>query len=222
MSFPKTYYKEYINGSCKRIGQENTGLIKYEFNKQGFRCDIDYKKQEENAICFFGSALTTGVGHQWQDAYPKKSLQDSNLKAYNFAQGCLPVDNNNILEHVEFVKNMENFKPLCYVIQFIGLERVFDKKTLARTVSSDKDKNVKIFVDVFKKLEVLLQNDKWMFFGCDAGNHDIPKEITQHEKCIIWNPRFIDSILMDLPGPKWHHMMSLGVRKKLEKLYQIK
>ena len=222
MAFPTTYYKEYINGSCKRIGQDYTGLIEYKFNEQGFRCDLDYQEQEQNAICFFGSAITTGVGHQWQYAYPKKSLENTNLKAYNFAQGCMGVDNSTILEHVELVKNMENFKPLCYVVQFIGLERVFDKKTLAMKLSSDRDKNMQVFLDVFKKLETLLQNDKWMFFGCDAGNHDVPKEITNHEKCIIWNPRFIDSILMDQPGPKWHYMMSLGVRKKLETLYQIK
>ena len=104
-------------------------IIKYEFNKQGFRCDLDYNEQEHNAICFFGSAITTGVGHQWQDAFPKKSLESTNLKAYNFAQGCLPVDNKNIFEHVKLIKEMNTFKPLCYVIQFIGLERVFYKKT---------------------------------------------------------------------------------------------
>lgn len=224
MSFPKTYYKEYINSGCSRIGQDTTGLIDYKFNAQGFRCDIDYDENEKQAICFFGSALTSGVGHQWQHAFPKKCVQgmSQNIKAYNFSQGCLPVDNKNIVQHVQKVESMNNFKPLVYIVQFIGLNRVYHEKTMIRTDSSDKQKNIDIFMEAFKTLEKTLENKKWLFFGCDEGNHDLPTHVTKHKNCLIWNPKFIDGILMDLPGPKWHHMMALGLRKKLHTLYKIK
>ena len=74
----------------------------------------------------------------------------------------------------------------------------------------------------FEQLQLLLENDKWVFFGCDGADHKLPESITKHKNCLIWNPRFIDNLLRDLPGPKWHKMISLGVKNKITDLYSIK
>jgi hypothetical protein len=132
------------------------------------------------------------------------------------------VDNNEILNTVKQVKKMENFTPFAYVIQFIGLDRIYHPSKEIGTLSIDSKKNIENFESIFEQLQLLLENDKWVFFGCDGADHKLPESITKHKNCLIWNPRFIDNLLRDLPGPKWHKMISLGVKNKITDLYSIK
>ena len=112
MSFPKTYYDEYTSSYCTKIGQDMRGIIKYNFNKQGFINNQDYDINEENAICFFGSAITSSIGLPWEQSFAyqvSKGLASKEFKSYNFSQGCMFVDNKEIINTVESIKNMKQF-----------------------------------------------------------------------------------------------------------------
>tara|TARA_Y100001973_G_scaffold102608_2_gene168022 strand:- start:660 stop:1334 length:675 start_codon:yes stop_codon:yes gene_type:complete len=224
MEFPSSLYTQYAGNYCTKIGQDFRGVVKYNFNKNGFINDIDYDVKESKAICFFGSAITSGIGLPWQQSYSFQTakLFGEDYKSYNFSQGCMFVDNKEILNTVKQVKNMENFKPFAYVIQFIGLDRIYHPSKEIGTLSIDSKKNIETFETLFDELQNLLKNDKWVFLGCDGADHKVSESITKHKNCLIWNPRFIDNLLRDLPGPKWHKMISLGVKNKITDLYSIK
>ncbi len=224
MSFPKTYYDEYTSSYCTKIGQDMRGIIKYNFNKQGFINNQDYDINEENAICFFGSAITSSIGLPWEQSFAyqvSKGLASKEFKSYNFSQGCMFVDNKEIINTVESIKNMKQFRPAVYVVQLIGLDRRFNPQHKAGKYNLDDNENLTAFIDIFKKLENLLKDEKWIFFACDGAGLRVPDDITMHQNCLIWNPPFISTMLRDVPGPKFHNMMSLGIKNKLKELYNI-
>jgi hypothetical protein len=224
MDFPKSYYEEYTSSYCTKIGQDMRGILKYNFNNQGFINNLDYDVNEKDAICFFGSAITSSIGLPWKLSFAHKLSQEltsKKFKAYNFAQGCMFVDNQEIINTIESVKNMGQFKPAVYVVQFIGLDRRFSPQKKAGKLNTDADENVKSFIELFKKLEHMLKDEKWVFFACDEPDHKMPDEIKHHQNCLIWNPPFISTMLRDLPGEKFHKMIGLGLKNKLKKLYNI-
>ena len=200
------------------------GIIKYNFNKQGFINNLEYDVNEKDAICFFGSAITSSIGLPWELSFAYRlgqELTSKKFKAYNFSQGCMFVDNQEIINTVESVKNMERFKPAVYVVQLIGLDRRFSPQKKAGKLNIDADENLTSFIELFKKLEHMLKDEKWVFFACDETDHEIPKDIKNHQNCLIWNPPFISTLLRDVPGQKFHNMISLGIKNKLKKLYNI-
>jgi len=224
MYFPESYYNEYTNSYCEKIGQDTRGIIKYNFNNCGFINNLNYNIEEENAICFFGSAITSCIGLPWESSFAYKlsqQLKSKKYKAYNFSQGCMFVDNAEIVKTVELTKNIKNFKPIAYVIQFIGLDRRFNIKYKNGTLNINQEDNLKLFLELFKKLEKILKNDQWIFFGCDGSESDIPVDIKEHKNCLIWNPPLIDKLLRDVPGPKFHEMISFGLKNKFKTLYNI-
>ena len=224
MAFPKSYYDEYTSSYCTKIGQDMRGIIKYNFNKQGFINNLEYEVNEKDAICFFGSAITSSIGLPWELSFAYQlgqELTSKKFKAYNFSQGCMFVDNQEIINTVESVKNMEQFKPAVYVVQFIGLDRRFSPQKKAGKLNIDADENLTSFIELFKKLEHILKDEKWVFFACDGADHEIPEDIKNHQNCLIWNPPLISTLLRDAPGQKFHNMISLGIKNKLKKLYNI-
>ena len=200
------------------------GVLKYNFNNHGFINNLDYDVNENNALCFFGSAITSSIGLPWEMSFAhqlSQQLTSEKFKAYNFAQGCMFVDNYEIINTVEAVKNIEEFKPVAYIIQFIGLDRRFYPAKKAGKLNHDADENLKNFLDIFKKLEHTLKDEKWIFFACDGADTEMPDYIKDHQNCLIWNPPFISTLLRDLPGQKFHNMISLGLKNKLKELYNI-
>lgn len=224
MSFPKSYYNEHISSYCKKIGQDMRGIIKYNFNNYGFINNLDYDISEKNAICFFGSAITSSIGLPWELSFAyqlSQQLTSKKFKAYNFSQGCMFVDNLEIINTVEFIKNMENFKPAAYIIQFINIERRWHPEKKTGILNLNNKENLIFFIQLFKKLENILKNEKWIFFACDESSMEIPIDIKNHKNCLIWNPPMIDTLLRDVPGHKFHKMISLGLQNKLKELYNI-
>ena len=224
MSFPKSYYNEYTSSYCTKIGQDMRGIIKYNFNNQGFINNQDYDVNEENAICFFGSAITSAIGLPWEQSFAhqlSQELTSKEFKSYNFSQGCIFVDNKEIINTVESVKNMEQFKPAVYVVQLIGLDRRFSPQNKAGKYNLDDNENLTSFQNLFKKLEHMLKDEKWIFFACDGADLKVPNDITNHQNCLIWNPPFINTMLRDVPGRKFHNMISLGIKNRLKQLYSI-
>ena len=223
MPFPKSYYEEFTNSYCTKIGQDGRGIIQYNFNNFGFINNIDYTIDEKKSICFFGSAITSAIGVPWEKSFcfQTTELLQGDYKSYNFSQGCIGVDNNEIAQTVKKIKEMDNFSPHIYVIQFINLDRRFNPVLGAGKLSIDQKCNIEYFESIFEKIEILLKDEKWIFFGCDAEDHNVPDYITNHKNCLIWNPFFIDRLLVGMPGEKWHRMMALGIKKKLCQLYSI-
>lgn len=59
-----------------KFGRDQTGIIKYKFNAQGFRSDRDY--DFEPTVAFFGCSLVFGIGVQYQDIFSSKFGQSHN------------------------------------------------------------------------------------------------------------------------------------------------
>jgi hypothetical protein len=191
------------------------GILKYNFNKQGFINNLDYNVSEKNAVAFFGSAITSAIGIPWDRSFAYMSCENK-YKAYNFGQGCIFVDNTEIYNTIKRVKEIKDFKPFAYVVQFTDLGRVFNPKRQAGSLEYDETINLSKFLDIFKRTEELLKDDNWVFFGADYVNYKLPKYIVKHEKCLIWNPLRIDTVLLDMQGEKWHKMLSMGINKRLK------
>ncbi len=216
MTFPESYNKRLANSTTHKIGQDMRGILDYNWNNCGFRSDVDYDPNETKAGCFFGNAFTSAIGIEWKNAYASITADRLKLKCYNFSQGCVPVDNTDIMNTAIHISKMKDFKPKFYFLQFTDLTRVFSPKNQKLTLESDVDKNVKVFVENFKRLEDALQDTKWLFIGCDGTTlHPLPDSITEHKNCVIWNPAFFDKILYGMPGEKWHYTISYGIIKKL-------
>ena len=217
--FPKSYNAHNTSKTVKKIGQDMRGIVSYKFNNCGFRADADYSETETNAGCYFGHAFTSAVGIEWHNSYVSKSAKQLGVEAYNFSQGCVPLDNNEIIRTAIEVSELETFTPKFFILQFCDLIRRFDNKNGKLTFESDIEKNVSEFIESFKNLETKL-NDKgiiWRFFGCDFQEyHPLPDYITKHKNCMMWNPAFFDKILYGMPGEKWHHIMTYGVVNTLK------
>ena len=224
MPFPESYYKQYVNGYCTKIGQDSRGVLRYNFNNYGFINNLDYSIEEKNAICFFGSAITSAIGLPWEKSFGFQLAQmlGNKFVGYNFSQGCIFVDNQEIIETIKKIKTINNFQPYAYIVQFIDLDREFNSKKETGKLRTNAEENKKKFSMLFKELETLLQNERWIFFGCDSRDYKIPDTIKNHKNCLIWNPPFIDRMLRDVPGEKWHRMMALGLNKKFQDLYSVK
>ena len=215
--FPKSLNEHNTNKTTHKIGQDMRGIVPYNFNNCGFRADTDYIETEQNAGCFFGHAFTSAVGLEWHSSYASLTCKELSAKCYNFSQGCVGVDNFEIIRTAIDIANMETFKPKFYVIQFCDLIRRFNPKNKRLSFESDIDKNVDEFVNAFKKLEDALKNETWLFLGHDfVAPHPLPDYITKHKNCLIWNPNFFDKILYGMPGEKWHNIISYGLVKRFK------
>ena len=216
-SFPVSYNSHCESSTVKRIGQDMRGIVDYNFNRQGFRADLDYDHNEDNSVAYFGNLYASAVGIRWQDGYAMKTCAKLQMKCYNFSQGCAGVDNNEIMRTVKHIKEMQDFKPRYYVIQFCELERRFSVKTQGLRLHTDQQDNIDNFVQVFSDLEKILEGEKWCFFGIDhAMTHSIPKHILDHKNCFCWNPVIIDKILQGIAGEKWHAMIAYGLNMRIK------
>ena len=217
--FPKSLNEHNTSKTVHRIGQDMRGIVPYKFNNCGFRADVDYDENEKNAGCYFGNAFTSAVGIEWQDSYASKASHKLGAKAYNFSQGCVGVDNKEIIRTAIEVANNKTFIPKFFIIQFTDLIKRYNTKNGAVTFESDTVKNVEEFTKNFDLLEKTLDeaNIKWFFFGCDFEiYHPVPDRIIKHKNCLIWNPAFFDKILYGMPGERWHHLISYGIFNKFE------
>jgi len=218
LKFPKSYNEHLTNKTTHKIGQDMRGIVPYNFNNCGFRTDIDYNETDTNAGCFFGNAFTSAVGIEWHNSYASLTSKKLSVNCYNFSQGCVAVDNNDIINTAIQVSKIKKFKPKFYFIQFTDLIRRFNSKNKKSTLESNIDLNIKNFVENFKRLEDTLQNVKWFFMGCDFVQfHNVPTYITEHKNCLIWNPAFFDKILYGMPGEKWHYTIAYGIVNKFKK-----
>ena len=218
--FPKSLNVHNTSKTVYKIGQDMRGIVPYKFNNCGFRADVDYSETENNAGCYFGHAFTSAVGIEWHNSYAAKSSNKLGVKAYNFSQGCVGVDNKEIIRTAIEVADNKTFKPKFFIIQFCDLPRRYNPKNGALTFESNIEKNVHEFTKDFNHLEKTLNeaNIRWLFFGCDFGLfHPVSENIIKHKNCLIWNPAYFDKILYGMPGEKWHHVMSYGIINKLQK-----
>jgi len=216
-NFPKSYNTHAKNLVITKIGQDMRGIVKYCFNKQGFRSDIDFDQEEKKSVAFFGNLYTSAIGIEWRDGFAQKTCDLLGLKCYNFSQGCAALDNKEIVETVKYVLGMKTYKPLLYVVQFCQLERRFNTKNQNLTLEIDKEKNIHEFIELFDTLEQYMTGERWLFFGIDDTlRHNLPDRIVNHERCLCWNPVIIDKILQGIAGEKWHKMMAYGFTKKIQ------
>lgn len=219
MSLPLPFRDQYeCRGETLEVyASDRRGTVEYKFNNLGYRGDIDYDSNEKNAGVFLGSSITSGIGVNWNKSFVKLVSNAFGVEPYHFSQGCTKVGNNEVLQQIRALKS-NNFFPKFWVIQFIDLDRRFDSTSGNTVHCTDLEANVREFVDIFLQIESELADQNWCFFGCDSMSHAIPENITTRKNCVAWNPRFIDLAgVGNHPGPKWHQMISLGVRKKLTK-----
>ena len=219
MSIPLPYVDQYEcrNETLEVYGADRRGMINYQFNNYGYRNDIDYDPSASNVGVYIGSSLTAGIGVDWNESFAKASSIKLNSLCYQFSQGCVQLDNQEMLKILKLILTSD-IKPRYYVLQFIGLDRRYNPTDASCLSSNNCKENSEIFIKTFKECEQLLIGKAWCFFASDGSNSLIPDDIINHEKCAVWNPRFIDSTgVGSHPGVKWHQGMALLVAKKLQK-----
>lgn len=219
MSIPLPYVDQYEcrNETVEVYASDRRGTVEYQFNNYGYRNNTDYIDNQSGVGVYIGSSITSGVGVNWPDCFAPLSAAELNVPCYHFSQGCVPIDNQEMLKTLQHLKQSD-LKPKYYVIQFIDLHRRYIPKIGRFEPETDKSKNIKLFEDTFNAVDQLLRDDIWVFLGCDSAQHDIPEYILGHQALLAWNPRFLDLAgVGNHPGPKWHKMIGLGLVKKISK-----
>lgn len=216
MSIPLPFITQYEcrNETLEVYASDRRGLVDYSFNNYGYRNNIDYKDHAVDVGVYIGSSITSGIGVVWPETFVAMSSQALCVQGYHFSQGCVPVDNQEILSMLVKIK-ATNIQPRYWVVQFIDLNRRYQNGRLDKLVD-DQQENVDLFCQTFRAVQTILQNDIWVFTGSDASRCAIPEEILNHPRCMGWNIPFVDQAgVGSHPGPKWHRMISAGIVKKL-------
>jgi hypothetical protein len=206
---------ECRNETLEVYGSDRRGKVNYQFNNLGYRNDIDYADSESDVGVYIGSSITAAIGLDWVQSYSKISSENLSARCYHFAQGCVAVDNAEILTMLKSVK-FSKLKAKFYVIQFIGLDRRYDRNSGSTTYESDHSINAFKFIEIFQKIKDLLRNDCWCFFGCDESDNIIGSKIRTDPRCVAWNFPYVDfSGVGQHPGQRWHQIIARGVEKKI-------
>jgi hypothetical protein len=219
MSIPLPYTDQYEcrSETLEVYASDRRGQVLYQFNNYGYRNNIDYFHDEKNVGAYIGSSITAGIGVAWDKSFASLSSLTLGTNCYHFAQGCTPVDNQEILRMSKLVKQT-NIDIKYYVIQFIQLGREYDVATGKTILNDNVDQNIVKFQQVFEQVQELFKNDNWCFFGCDQEQHPLPESITKHPFCLTWNPQFIDFAGVGRhPGVQWHKMINQSIIKFLKK-----
>lgn len=219
MTIPLPFFTQYEcrNETLEVYAQDRRGIVNYQFNNLGYRNCIDYDETDSDVAVYLGSSITAGIGLDWSQSFAQLSSQALEVKCYQLAQGCMEVDNEEILRMLIAIKK-SNLGIKHYILQFISLERQYDYNTGVCLRLFDHDHNVARFVKVFDQVQALLNQDSWCFIGCDELQHHLPDCIIKHDNCVAWNPVFIDlNGYNNHPGRQWHKMMALAIVKKLRK-----
>jgi hypothetical protein len=219
MSIPLPYVDQYEcrNESLEVYGSDRRGIVNYQFNNYGYRNDIDYESNACNVGVYIGSSLTAGIGVDWSKSFAKISSIELNSQCYQFSQGCVRLDNQEMLNILKLTL-ASDIQAKYYVLQFIGLDRRYNSVNASCINSDNRKEDVEMFIKTFKECEQLLTGKIWCFFASDGSNSPIPDNIINHEKCVVWNPYFVDSTgVGSHPGVKWHQAMGLLIAKNLQK-----
>lgn len=220
MSIPLPFLTQYEcrNETLEVYASDRRGEISYSFNNYGYRNNIDYNETETNAGIYVGSSITSGIGIDWTSSFAWLSSEQLGVKCYHFSQGCMPVDNQEILRVLSTIKKHSSLTPNYFVIQFIGLDRRYNIDTGFVGYEQDATKNIALFQQIFVEIEDLLKNDTWCFIGSDGSNTVLPDSIKKHSKCAGWNYPMVDYAgVTNHPGKKWHLVMSKSIVNKLKK-----
>lgn len=215
LPFPSQY--ECRDETLEVYASDRRGLVDYSFNNLGYRNNIDYNESDPNVGVYLGSSITAGIGIRFEDSFAALSSKELQVNCYHFGQGCMPVDNQELLRMLELVK-ASDLRPKYYVIQFIDLDRRYDFNTGLVNRVSTVDQNTDLFCQTFHKIETLLANDVWCFTGSDGSDCAIPDSIRRHPKCIGWNVPMVDLAgVNNHPGTKWHKIISAGIVRSIRK-----
>lgn len=216
MSVPLPFVTQYEcrNETLEVYASDRRGVVNYSFNNYGYRNNIDYESDAVDVGIYIGSSITSGIGVNWSDSFVVTSAQAMGVPAYHFSQGCMAVDNQEILSMLTRLKQTK-IQPKYWVIQFIDLNRRYQDGRLIDLVN-DPQQNLNLFLQTFDTVQTVLQKDIWVFTGSDSSKCAIPEQILNHPKCVGWNIPFVDLAgVGSHPGAKWHRMISAGIVKKL-------
>lgn len=216
MSIPLPFITQYEcrNETLEVYASDRRGLVNYRFNNYGYRNDIDYETDATDVGVYIGSSITSGIGIDWSDSFVATSARSLGVPAYHFSQGCMAVDNQEILSMLTRLKQTA-IRPRYWVIQFIDLNRRYSDGKLNQLVENQQE-NLDLFLHTFHDVQTVLENDVWVFTGSDSTACAIPEQISKHPRCLGWNIPFVDlSGVGSHPGVRWHKMISAGIVKKL-------
>lgn len=219
MSIPLPFLSQYeCRGETLEVyASDRRGLVDYSFNNLGYRNDIDYVESDPNVGVYVGSSITAGIGIKFEDSFAALSSKELLVNCYHFGQGCMPVDNQELLRMLKLVK-ASGLQPKYYVIQFIDLDRRYDWNTGSFFRVNDVDQNFSLFQKTFNEIEQLLVNDVWCFTGSDGSDCALPESIKKHVKCVGWNFPMVDLAGVNThPGIKWHKIISAGIVRSIRK-----
>jgi hypothetical protein len=217
MSIPVPFYSQYEcrNETLEVYASDRRGEVDYRFNNYGYRNTIDYEENATDIGVYVGSSITAGIGVDQNNSFAVVSSTNLGVKCYHFAQGCMAIDNQEILRMLQQIKQ-SSLQPRYYVIQFISLDRRYDTESGTTVYNQDAKANVDLFLQTFESIETLLSNDIWCFLGCDSTGAVISESIKKHSRCVAWNFPIVDLAgVGEHPGVKWHKILGMGITKKL-------
>lgn len=219
MLIPPPFFSQYEcrSETLEVYASDRRGTVEYRFNNLGYRSDIDYVEDDDNVGVYIGSSITSAIGIPMQQGFASISANALNSKCYQFGQGCMMIDNQETLRMLQAIL-ASNLKPKYVVIQFINSNRRYDSTTGKTSIVSDRDENLRIFLNTFNKVDQLLQNMPWCFVGLDSEIHAPGDSVTTHPGCVSWNTKIVDLAgVGEHPGPKWHKMIAAGIVNRLQK-----
>lgn len=222
MTLPLPFADQYEcrNESLEVYASDRRGTVEYKFNNLGYRNCIDYLPTAQHVGVFVGSSITAGIGLNWTKSFAALVGRDLQTPVYHFAQGCTPVDNNEIVRMLQQVIHSE--LAIDYVVvQFIDLDRNYNPLTGQTDVSKDSKTASDSFRETFDLTCEILRNHQWCFIGCDRSQCALPDYIAQHPNLVAWNTPYIDKAgVGDHPGEKWHKMMAMAIGRYLKQTAQ--
>jgi hypothetical protein len=219
MLLPLPFFSQYEcrSETLEVYASDRRGNIEYKFNNLGYRSDIDYVEDADNVGVYIGSSITSAIGIPMQQSFATISANELNSKCYQFGQGCMMVDNQEILRMLKAIL-ASNLKPKYFVIQFINSNRRYDFNTGKMSTVPNKDENIRVFLNTFDEINQILQHTTWCFIGLDSEMYAPGDRIIEHPCCVSWNTKLIDLAgVGEHPGPKWHKMISAGIVNRLQK-----
>lgn len=219
MPLPLPFFSQYEcrNETMEVFASDRRGIVEYKINNIGYRSDVDYVETDVDVGAYFGSSITTAIGVPMHSGFAHISATALKSKCYQFGQGCMMVDNQEILRLMKGVLSSD-LTPKYIVLQFINLSRRYNHENGRTTVSDDAEDDINLFHQTFDEIESLLKNRAWCFIGTDNADVDVGQYIKKHPHCVAWNPKFIDFAgVGEHPGHKWHQMIAAAIVKNLQK-----
>lgn len=179
------------NTRVSKYGYDQSGLVEYQFNQQGFRSP---EFVPQRSIFFLGSSITFGIGLNQADTFASALANKLNLPFGNLGFGAFYHENHDHLANL--TKLLERNQDDIFVIQINNLDR---RRVSPGLVIANNDKKYceDRFLDYFEVVNTMLKDRQRVFVYWDDVEYNIPDSI--QKQILIYNKFHLDYSLPNNP-----------------------